>query len=245
MVADRFWGGIPAGAYSHRNLTFMATAEENHYIDTITVYAQIATLKTATVTIMGTRKGNSVAEALLEPVLCCISPTIIRLGIELEPGTICYALITPSDATLPVVLILSSIDSVVSGLRLPAFVSGAVSGTMDVLISTMIAGDTNQHVMETPVATNLITIPALQSTPAAADELELVSDSASDTQDVIIDYWDSDGVEHSTDAITMTGTTEVTGLAATYDDVWVVKQIRVAPGGDAAVGNILLTDASA
>lgn len=245
MAANRFWGGIPAGGYSHRNLTFMATAEKNTYIDSVTLVESTAVVK-ATFSIMGTKKGGVGPQALMDPIIISnIGSLTVKLGVELEPGTLCYVLITGSDATSSGVFIISLITADKSGLNVAAFVKGNLEGgVMQVIASSETPGDTNQHVMETKVDAQEITVPALQSTPAVIDELEVLSDSASDTQDIIIDYWDDAGAEHSTAAITLTGTTPVVVGVETYDDIWVVKQVRVDDGEAAAVGNILLTDTS-
>lgn len=248
MAADRFWGGIPAGAYSHENFTFMASAEKNTYLDSVTIITATA-LKTSTWQLMGTKKGDTVTSALMDPITVgSLGNITIPLHIELEPGTICYMLVTPEDGDSVVSAIRTVLVSGTSRLSISAFISGKLdcpAGNHIVVTAALDPAGADQVVMETPIATHAIDIPAMQATPAAIDELELVSDSASDTQDIIIDYWDEDGEEHSTDPITMTGTTEVTGLAATYDDIWVVKGARVASGGAAAVGNIVITDASA
>jgi hypothetical protein len=108
------------------------------------------------------------------------------------------------------------------------------------------------HFLEYSVAGKQIIQPAAQGTPAVADELYVVSDSALDTgagvgaRTIKFKYLDDSLVEHTSAAITLTGTTPV-NIVGSYADVWIILEAWVVTAGANGrnLGNILFQDNAA
>jgi hypothetical protein len=108
------------------------------------------------------------------------------------------------------------------------------------------------HFLEYMVNGKLIQQPATQPVPAVADELFVVSTSASDTgagagaQKIKFKYLDASAVEHESAEITLTGTTPV-DLIGSYADVYIITEVWVTAAGANGrnIGDILFQDTAA
>jgi len=253
MAANRFWGGIPATHGGHDNLSFMTPPSKDTFIVSVQFVSPAGIgAAVSQLFLIGKHVGETVPRELLSiPGNTIGTITLNNLCIQLEPGTLVWAQVAgAAGSSSTVILQYVSLDA---GAR---NVQPILERRFDVQPSEYVMrsayylhGETEIALETLIVAGGIITVPALQATPAVIDELEVLSDSGSDDGDGVIDYWDNTGAEYTTAAFTLNGTTAVTSINGTdliavqYDDIWVVKGVRMTSGLN--VGNVLLTDSSA
>jgi len=260
MAVNRWFFGIPAQYMSMVSTTFVPPSDKKTYLAGYRFTCSDAT-NGANFRFMGTPSNSFINPGSKDLVQVVTEPVVIgsvekKLGevfMEISNGgSLSFLKVDPLGTAGTIAAILDILE-VPTSVKFP-------SGNM----AKSLMSDANYHrligyytyaagteiTLEYSVNAKYINPPALQSTPAVADELNIVSTAAADAaagvgaRTVTFDYWDDSGVLHANNTVSLNGQTAVDLIAAGYTDVYVIKRAWVASAGTSLVnvGDILFQD---